>query len=389
MPIKNRVSAISEDMIGIRHAFHADPELEFDVHRTAARVAELLRRYGCDEVVEGIGRTGVVGIIRGSSVTSGQVIGLRADMDALPMEEQTGLPYASKVPGMMHACGHDGHTTMLLGAARYLAESRQFNGTVAVIFQPAEEGGAGGREMVNDGMMERFGIDEVYGMHNWPGVPVGSFAITSGVIMASSDIFDITVTGKGGHAAMPHQCVDPVVVGAQLIVALQSIASRNTDPLDASVVSVTGMEIPGDAYNIIPPHVTLKGTVRALEPSTRDTTEAAVHRVAEHTALAMGATATVNYQRDYPATINAPAQTQKAINAAVGLVGPESVDIARAPSMGSEDFSFMLNERPGAFIFVGNGDSAGLHHPEYNFNDDAIAYGSGYWVELAESLLPV
>ncbi len=389
MPINNRVSAISDDMIQVRHEFHADPELDFDVHRTAAKVADLLRSYGCDEVVEGIGRTGVVGIIHGSRTDSGKVIGLRADMDALPIEEQTGVAYASTTPGLMHACGHDGHTTMLLGAARYLAETRQFDGSVAVIFQPAEEGGGGGREMVDDGMMERFSIAEVYGMHNWPGVPVGSFAITSGVIMASSDVFDITVTGKGGHAAMPHLCIDPVVVAAQMIVALQGIASRNTDPVDAVVITVTSMDMPADNYNVIPSQVFLKGTLRALEPATRDAAEAAMHRVVEHTALAMGATATLDYQRDYPATINTPAQTQHAIDAAVSLVGSEHVDTARAPSMGSEDFSYMLNARPGAFIFVGNGDSAGLHHPQYNFNDDCLAYGSGYWVTLTESLLPV
>ena len=291
MPVKNRFAELQPEIAAWRRDFHENPELLFEVHRTAGKVAAMLRDFGCDEVVEGIGRTGVVGVIRGRSDSKGRVIGLRADMDALPIIEQTGLPYASKVPGKMHACGHDGHTAMLLGAAKYLAETRNFDGTAVVIFQPAEEGGGGGREMVRDGLMERFAIQEVYGMHNMPGIPVGTFAIRPGAMMAAADQFDVTVTGKGGHAAKPHDCVDSVLVAAQIVVALQSIASRNVDPLKEVVVSVCTVATESDSYNVIPQSVTLKGTVRTLDPKVQDFVEDRIKAVVSGIAGALGATA--------------------------------------------------------------------------------------------------
>jgi hippurate hydrolase len=389
MPIINRVAEFHREITAWRRDLHAHPELLYDVHRTAASVADRLKSFGCDEVVSGIGRTGVVGVIRGRLAGKGgrKVIGLRADMDALPIDEITGAPYASTVPGKMHACGHDGHTAMLLGAAKYLAETRNFAGTAIVIFQPAEEGGAGGKAMVQDGMMERFGVEEVYGMHNYPGLPIGEFAIRPGALMAAADRLTIEIEGVGGHAARPHFTVDTVLVGAQIINQIQSIVSRNVDPLNAAVVSICMFQA-GNTDNVIPQTAELRGTARSLTPEVRDLLEKRLHEVVEGTAKLYGAKAKLTYHRDYPVLRNHEAQTGFAAGVASEVVGRERVDTDVAPVMGAEDFSFMLEARPGAFIFVGNGDSAGLHHPAYDFNDEVIPIGTSYWVRLVETALP-
>ncbi len=386
MPPKNRFAELLPEITAWRRDFHEHPELLFDVHRTAARVADLCRSFGCDEVVEGIGRTGVVAVIKGKTDTQGRTIGLRADMDALPIKEQTGVPYASKTPGKMHACGHDGHTAMLLGAAKYLAETRNFDGTVVCIFQPAEEGGGGGREMVQDGMITRWNIDEVYGMHNMPGIPVGHFAIRPGAMMAAADQFEIVVTGKGGHAAKPHDCVDTTVVAAHIVVALQTIASRNVDPLKQIVVSVCTVETDSTAHNVIPQVVKMKGTVRTMDAGVQNYVETRIGQIVEGTALALGARADVHYHRGYPVTVNAPQNTDYAAEVAMAVSG--QVDTNTAPLMGAEDFSFLLNERPGAYIFLGNGDTAMVHHPAYNFDDNAIPFGSSWYAGMAEARMP-
>jgi amidohydrolase len=389
MPIVNRIAALHGDITEWRRDIHAHPELLYDVHRTAASVAEKLKGFGCDEVVTGIGRTGVVGVIHGRKPAQGalKAIGLRADMDALPIMEATNLPYKSTTPGRMHACGHDGHTAMLLGAARYLAETRNFAGSAVVIFQPAEEGGAGGKAMLQDGLMERFGIGEVYGMHNYPGLPVGEFAIRPGPLMAAADHLTIDIEGVGGHAARPHLSVDTVLVGAQIVSQLQSIVSRNVDPLQAAVISIC-MFHAGNADNVIPQTAQLNGTARSLTPAIQDLLERRVREVVEGVARLHGAKATVDYRRNYPVLRNHERQTGFAASVAGQVVGENKVDTAVAPVMGAEDFSFMLESRPGAFIFVGNGDSAGLHHPAYNFNDDVIPIGTSYWVKLVENALP-
>lgn len=385
MPIVNRAAELFDEIKVWRHDLHRRPELLFNVHETAAFIRSKLEEFGCDEVVAGIGRTGVVGIIRGHRGV-GTCVGLRADMDALPLDETTGKPYASEIPGRMHACGHDGHTAMLLGAAKYLAETRNFAGSVAVIFQPAEEGGAGGREMVQDGLMERFGIRRVFGMHNLPGLPVGQFAIRPGPIMAATAEFSITVTGKGGHAAMPHNAVDPIVIAAHIVVALQTIASRAADPLESIVVSVTKVH-GGHSHNIIPDEVSLEGTVRTLKKEMNALAEERIRGLAEGTAQAFGAEARVRYQPNYPVTVNDDAETEFAAKIACEVAGPDKVTVDVPPLMGGEDFSFMLEERPGAFIFIGNGDSAPLHNPAYDFNDEVIPYGVSYWIRLAEAAL--
>ncbi|MDI3336232.1 M20 aminoacylase family protein [Defluviimonas aestuarii] len=385
MPIKNRFAELLPEITEWRRDIHENPELLFDTHRTAGKVAGLLRDFGCDEVVEGIGRTGVVGVIKGRSDTKGKVIGLRADMDALPIIEATGLHYASKTPGKMHACGHDGHTAMLLGAAKYLTETRNFDGTVVVIFQPAEEGGGGGREMCEDGMMERFKIQEVYGMHNWPGVPVGSFAIRPGAFFAATDQFEIDIEGKGGHAAKPHETIDTTVVASQIVIALQTIASRNVDPVSQVVVSVTSFETESKAFNVIPQRVKLKGTVRTLDRDVRKLARERVVKIAEATADAYGAKAKVNYMLGYPVMVNSEAETEFAASVAKKVSGA----CGTAPLiMGGEDFAYMLEERPGAYILVGNGDTAMVHHPEYNFNDDAIPAGCSWWAGIVEERMP-
>ncbi|SCY86753.1 M20 aminoacylase family protein [Paracoccus tibetensis] len=386
MPVKNRFAELLPEITAWRRDFHEHPELLYDVHRTAGRVAELLASFGCDEVVEGIGRTGVVGVIRGKTDSAGRVVGLRADMDALPITEQTGAPYASKSPGKMHACGHDGHTAMLLGAAKYLAETRNFDGTAVVIFQPAEEGGGGGLAMVEDGLVDRFGIQEFYGMHNMPGMPVGSFAIKPGPMMAAADQFDITVTGKGGHAAKPHECIDTTLTAAQIIVAMQSVVSRNIDPLKNAVISVCVVSTDSTAHNVIPQVVKLKGTARSLDPGVRDQLEEGITRVATNIAAAMGAVAKVDYQRGYPVTMNDPQATDWAAEVAETISGGVKTDME--PMMGGEDFSYMLNERPGAYIWVGNGDTAMVHHPAYNFNDEAIPAGSSWYAGMIEARMP-
>ena len=386
MPISSAINGLVPDAQTWRREIHQNPELLYDVHATAQFVADRLRVFGCDEVRTSIGRTGVVGVIRGAQGSSSRAIGLRADMDALPIEEETNLPYRSKIPGKMHACGHDGHTAMLLGAARRLAQTRDFAGNAVVIFQPAEEGGAGAMAMIDDGLMDEFGIEEVYGMHNMPALPVGSFKLRKGPLMAAADEITIIVEGQGGHGAMPHQCIDPVVVGAQIVVALQTIASRNVDPLNSCVVSVTRFAA-GTANNIIPQSAWLNGTVRTLKPATRDAVEKRIHEIAAGLAAAGGATARVEYRRNYPSTVNHGAQTDFAASIARKVAGDAHVDTNADPVMGAEDFSFMLEARPGAFIFLGNGDTAKLHHPGYDFNDDALPYGMSYWVELVETAL--
>lgn len=388
MPIINRVADLLPDIVAWRRDLHAHPELMYDVHRTAALVAEKLRDFGCDEVVTGIGRTGVVAVIHGRRPANGQAvqsIGLRADMDALPIKEATGLPYASKTPGVMHACGHDGHTAMLLGAARYLAETRNFAGRAVVIFQPAEEGGGGAAEMIADGLIERFGIDQMYGMHNGPGMPLGTFALRPGAIMASTDSIDLHIEGVGGHAARPHNSIDPVQAGAQLVVALQAIVSRSVDPLESAVLSMCEFHA-GSARNVIPQTAKLRGTVRTLSPQTRDLMEQRVRDVVAGVAQLTGTTIELTYDRGYPVVVNHDAQTAHASAVAAEIVGEGRV-LDMPPLMSAEDFSYMLEARPGALIFIGNGNSAGLHHPAYDFNDDAIVFGTSYWIRLVETTL--
>ena len=384
MPIVNRIADLQPEIAAWRQDLHAHPELRYDVHRTAAFVADKLKSFGCDEVVPGIGQTGVVGVIRGRA--GDKVVGLRADMDALPLEEETGLPYKSQNPGKMHACGHDGHTAMLLGAAKYLAETRNFTGTAVVIFQPAEEGGAGALAMVKDGLISRFGIQEVFGMHNFPGLPLGRFAIRPGAMMASADHITIDLEGKGGHAARPHLSIDTLLVGAQIVNQLQSIVARNVDPLEAAVVSICMFQA-GHTDNVIPQHAQLRGTARALTDEVRKTLLQRIDDVVQGTARMYGAKAKLTCTNGYPVLVNNSRQTEFAAAVAREIAGNDKVDTEVAPVMGAEDFAFMLGERPGAFIFVGNGDSAGLHHPAYNFNDEAIPTGTSYWVRLAESAL--
>jgi|TARA_B100000768_G_C11278425_1_gene377188 hippurate hydrolase len=385
MPVKNRFSELLPEITEWRRDLHENPELLFDTPRTSALVEEKLKGFGCDEVVGGIGRTGVVGIIKGQTNNSGKVIGLRADMDALPIFEATGLDYASKTSGIMHACGHDGHTAMLLGAAKYLSETRNFDGTVVLIFQPAEEGGGGGREMCEDGMMDRWEIDEVYGMHNWPGQPVGSFAIRSGPFFAATDTFEIHLIGKGGHAAKPQETVDTTVLASHLVLALQTIASRNVDPTEQVVVSVTSIESESKAFNVIPEHVFLKGTIRTMSADVRSLAEKRLKEISTSVANMFGGQADIKFNRGYPVMTNSEEQTQFAATVAASVYGScEDAPLV----MGGEDFSYMLNERPGAYILVGNGDTAACHHPEYNFSDDAIPSGCSFWAEIIEKRLP-
>ena len=386
MPVKNRFAELQKEISEWRHDIHQHPEILFETHRTSALVKDKLKEFGCDEVIEGIGKTGVVGVINGQTNQSGKVIGLRADMDALPINEETGLDYSSKIPGAMHACGHDGHTSMLLGAAKYLCETRNFDGQAVVIFQPAEEGGGGGLEMCKDGMMENFKIDEVYGMHNWPGVELGKFAIRSGPFFAASDFIEATISGKGGHAAKPHETIDPTVIASQIVVALQTIASRRVDPVEQVVVSITSFETSSTAFNVIPQEVKIKGTVRTLDPDVRDLAEKEFLRITELTAEAMGGSADAKFTRGYPVMSNSSEQTEFAAKVARDVAG----ECAEAPLvMGGEDFAYMLEERPGAYILLGNGDSSPVHHPEYNFNDDAIPFGCSWLVELVEQKMPV
>jgi amidohydrolase len=386
MPIVNRVADLQDEITAWRRDLHAHPELQYDVHRTAGGVSEKLKSFGCDDVVTGIGRTGVVGVIRGRKPDGAKVIGMRADMDALPIEEASGVAYKSTVPGKMHACGHDGHTAMLLGAAKYLAETRNFAGPAVVIFQPAEEGGAGARAMMDDGLFDRFGIEEVFGMHNYPGMPIGQFAIRPGPMMASSDTISVDIEGIGGHAARPHFAVDTVLVGAQIVNQLQSVVSRNVDPLDAAVISICMFQA-GHANNVIPQHAKLRGTARSLSPKVRDLLQRRVREVVEGTARAYGANAELTYTTGYPVLVNEERKTAFAASVAREVAGKDKVNTDCAPLMGAEDFAFLLQERPGAFIYIGNGNSAQLHNPAYDFNDEAIPAGTSYWVRLAETAL--
>ncbi|TAN09305.1 MAG: amidohydrolase [Burkholderiaceae bacterium] len=388
MPIDSAVTPHLPELVRFRHEMHQHPELMYDLPETSKRVAAALRAAGADEVHEGLGKTGVVAVIRGKKNGAGRSIGLRADMDALPVREITGKPYASKNEGRMHACGHDGHTTMLLGAAMGLADTRDFDGTVNLIFQPAEEGGAGADAMIQDGLFKRFPVNEVYGMHNRPGLPLGQFALRPGSMMASADTFTIELDGVGGHAAQPHTTTDTMPVMAALIQALQTIVARNVDPIQSAVVSVT-MVHGGDAFNVIPPVVKLCGTVRTLDESVRDLVEARLHTLAGGIASAFGAKARVAYHRSYPVLVNHAENTEFAARAAEAVVGAGQVDRNLPPTMGSEDFAFMLKAVPGAYINIGNGDSAGIHHPDYDFNDEAIAWGASYWMSLARGRLPL
>ncbi len=385
MPIKNRFAELLPELTAVRRDLHENPEILFDTIRTARIVADKLKAYGVDEIATGIGRTGVVGVIHGKTNDSGKVIGLRADMDALPIHEETGLDYASKTDGAMHACGHDGHTTMLLGAAKYLAETRNFDGTAVVIFQPAEEGGGGGKEMCDDGMMARWNIQEVYGMHNWPNQPLGQFAIRPGAFFASADQFDIVVEGRGGHAAKPHFTVDTTVTAAQIVTALQTIVSRNADPTQQVVVSVTSFETSSKAYNVIPQTVHLRGTVRTMSNELRDMVQDRLTEIVQATAKAFGATAEIDYRRGYPVMVNHDEQTAFAAAVATSVSG--QCDVADQ-TMGGEDFAFMLEERPGAYILIGNGPGADVHHPAYNFNDEAIPAGCSWWAGIIEQRMP-
>lgn len=388
MPTINRFAETHDDITAWRRDIHANPELLFDVHRTAAVVAEKLRSFGIDEVVTGIGKTGVVAVIKGRSDASGKVIGLRADMDALPIQERPDVAHKSTVDGKMHACGHDGHTAMLLGAAQYLAETRNFDGTAVVIFQPAEEGGGGGRVMVEEGMMDRFAIQEVYGMHNMPGLPAGEFAIRPGSLLAAADFFTIDIEGVGGHAARPHGCIDPAIIVSQLLQAFQSIVSRNADPLESLVISVTQIHM-GDTDNVIPQVARMSGTVRTLTTDMQELAEKRMQTLCEHIGAAHEAHVVFDYRRGYPVTVNHEVETAFSVKVAEDIVGPGKVNAATPPLMGAEDFSYMLEARPGAFIFIGQGDTAGLHHPDYDFNDEIIPVGCSYWVKLVETALPV
>jgi amidohydrolase len=387
MPIVNRVAEFHAEMTAWRHRLHAHPETAFEERETAAFVAAQLASFGI-AVDRGIAGTGVVGTLEGSA-KSGRAIALRADMDALHIHEQNGFAHASRVPGRMHACGHDGHTAMLLGAARHLAETRNFAGTIHFIFQPAEENEGGARQMIEEGVLERYPVEAVWGMHNWPELPAGQFAIRPGPMMAAFDIFEIAIRGRGGHAAMPHLAVDPVVAAAQVVTGLQTIASRNLHPLESAVVSVTQIH-GGDTWNVIPETVVLRGTTRSFDPKVQDAIEPAIRRIAEGAAGACGAAMALTYERRYPPTRNAPAQTEIAAQAAAEIVGETNVRRDMLPSMGAEDFAFFLEKRPGAYIWVGNGGAetgGSLHNPNYDFNDEVLPLGASYWVRLAETVL--
>ena len=387
MPVINRIADMNAEVSAWRRDFHENPELSYDVHRTAGIVAEKLKAFGCDEVIPGIGRTGVVAVIKGRKTGSGKVVGMRADMDALPIEEASGAAHSSKIKGKMHACGHDGHTASLLGAAKYLAETRNFDGTAIMIFQPAEEDGGGGEAMVKDGLIERWKIQEVYGMHNAPGLPIGAFATRPGPMLAAADMLKITISGKGGHAAKPHMAIDPVLIGAHIIVAMQSIAARNVDPLDSSIISLC-MFHAGNASNVIPMTAEIHGTARSLKAEVRDLLEKRFVEVAEGTARTLGGSAQAVYTRGYPVTVNHERQTAFAVDVARQIAGKDRVEPNMTPVMGGEDFSFMLEKCPGAMIMFGNGASGPLHHPSYDFNDEAIPHAATFWARLAETAMP-
>lgn len=387
MAILNRFSEMLEEISTWRRDLHAHPELRFEEYRTAAFVASKLKEFGVDEIVTGFGGTGVVGVIHGQNNTSGRSIGFRADMDALPIQEVNDLPHASTIPGKMHACGHDGHTSMLLGAAKYLAETRNFDGKIVLAFQPAEEGGGGARAMIDAGLMDKWNVEEIYGMHNMPGLPIGEFAVRTGPQMACPDKFEIIVHGKGGHGAMPHKSVDSTLVAAQIVVALQSIASRNINPLENIVVSVCGFRTETDTYNVIPNTVRLRGTVRTFEKDVQSFVRARIDALTKSTADGYGAVAEVTHMSGPPPLVNHERQADFAAEIALSVCGVAHRNFE--PSMGGEDFSEMLLERPGAYLFVGNGDSADLHNPSYEFNDDVIPVGCSWFVTMAERRMPL
>jgi amidohydrolase len=385
MPVLNRIAAYAEEMKGWRRHLHAHPELKFDCHETSAFIVERLREFGVDEIHPGIAESGVVAIINGRD--PGPTIGLRADMDALPIEELTGAEYASTRPGKMHACGHDGHVTMLLGAARYLAETRRFAGRVALLFQPAEEDGGGGQVMVKEGVMDRFDISRVFGIHNAPNVAFGHFQTTPGPLMASVDTATVQITGKGGHGATPQDCVDPVVAVVGMVSAIQTILSRNVHPLDEAVVSVTQIHT-GTASNIIPETAMFCATIRSFRPEVRDLLKKRFYEIVQGHAAAYGVTAEIDYDWGYPATVNDPEEAAFAASVAASVVGEAAVDANAPREMGSEDFSYMLEVRPGAYLFMGTGPGAGLHHPAYDFNDEAAPIGASFFARLVEEAQP-
>ena len=387
MSVKQEIEQDQQLLTEWRRDLHAHPEIAFEEHRTSSFVAERLESFGI-EVHRGLAKTGVVGQLKAGS--GNRAIALRADMDALPMDEHNAFDHRSEVPGMMHACGHDGHTTMLLGAAKYLAETKGFDGTVYFIFQPAEEAEGGGEVMVKEGLFEQFPVEAVFGLHNWPGMPAGQFGIAAGPMMAAFDTFDLKIAGKGSHGAMPHQGVDAIVTASQVVTALQTIASRNTDPLDAVVVSVTQFH-GGDAYNIIPDSVMLRGTVRTFKDSVREDIEPAMRRIANGICEAAGAAMELDYHWRYPSTVNHAEETELAATAAAAVVGVDNIERHPMPSMGSEDFAYMLRERPGCYVWLGNGPTEGgcmLHNPGYDFNDDILPVGASYWATLVEQILP-
>lgn len=385
MPIINRIADFAGDMTAWRQHLHTIPELSFDCPKTAAFIKERLEEFGVDEIHTGIAQTGIVAIINGTG--AGRTVGLRADFDALPIEEETGVDYASTHPGKMHACGHDGHTTMLLGAAKYLTETRNFAGRVALIFQPAEEEGGGAQVMCAEGMMDRFDIAEVYGIHNMPGIEEGTFYTTPGPIMAAVDSFYINIKGRGGHGAMPHETADPVVAACGIVQAIQTIISRNVKSGVEKVISVTQIHT-GTASNIIPDSAFINGTVRTFDKETQETIQRRMGEIVQGQAASYGVEAELIYEAGYPATVNAPEQTEFAASVARGLVGDAKVDAAFPKVAGAEDFSYMLEERPGAYLFLGAGPGAGLHHPKYNFNDEVAPIGASFFVRLVETMQP-
>lgn len=386
MPVVNRIADFANDMKEWRQWMHRHPELQFDCHETAAYVVDRLRDFGISDIHQGIATSGVVAIIKGQG--AGPTIGLRADMDALPIDEDTGVAYASENAGKMHACGHDGHTTMLLGAAKYLAETRRFKGRVALIFQPAEEGGGGADVMVQDGVLDRFGIEQVYALHNTPGVPVGHFQTTPGPLLAAVDTFEIQITGQGGHGAMPHETKDPIVAAVGIVQAIQTIVSRNNYAMDDLVVSVTQVHS-GSADNIVPEGAYICGTVRSFDKGVQHLVTRRLEQIVAGQAAAYDVQAELDYQIGYPATVNHPKETEFAADVAREISGDAAVDGACGREMGAEDFAYMLEARPGCYLFLGQGDGAGLHHPRYNFNDDIAPIGASFFARIVERALPV
>ena len=386
MPVVNRIADYADEMKDWRRWMHRNPELQFDCHKTAGFVTERLRDFGVDEIHEGIATSGLVALINGQG--DGPTIGLRADMDALPITETSGVDHASQVPGKMHACGHDGHTTMLLGAARYLAETRRFKGRVALIFQPAEEGGGGAEVMVKDGVLDRFGIEQVYALHNAPGIPVGHFMTTPGPIMAAADTFEIHVVGQGGHGAMPHETCDPVVAAVSIVQAIQTIVSRNHHAAEDLVISVTQIHT-GSADNIVPDRAYICGTVRSFDAGVQAMVIRRMQEIADGTALSYGVEVRLDFQLGYPATVNHAAETDFAADVAREISGDAAVDARSGKEMGAEDFAYMLQARPGSYLFLGQGDGAGLHHPAYDFNDEVAPIGASFFARLVERAAPL